>query len=402
MLPITSHGLPNGASVSNRRTVKFTQKLADALKLDPGRDEAIVFDELVPGLGLRLRAAGSRTWIYQFSVGTKQRRMTLGKASALPLDRARETARDLYARSRLGFDPASERDERREKAAETLDVIVDRYLTRKANTVRPKTLVELRYNLSQRLKALHGLQMAQVDQRSIAQQLSRIEEESGPAARNAARKCISGFWVWAMQEGLAEANPVINTGRAEERSRDRVLTSDEITVVWRALADDDFGDIVRLLILTGQRREEIGGLLWREIDLDAGKLTLSPHRVKNGREHIVPLSATARAILEARRRNGRDYVFGRGEGGFSGWSRCKERLDRRIGALPSFVLHDIRRSVATGMGDLGIQPHVVEAVLNHISGHKAGVAGIYNRNTYEPEKRAALKLWAEHLVKSVR
>jgi integrase len=175
------------------------------------------------------------------------------------------------------------------------------------------------------------------------------------------------------------------------------LTSDEIAIVWRALASDDFGDIVRLLLLTGQRREEIGGLLWREVDLDAGKITLSPHRVKNGRAHIVPLSAPALAVIEARRRNGRDYVFGRGEGGFSGWSRCKERLDRRIGHLPSFVLHDIRRSVATGMGDLGIQPHVVEAVLNHISGHKAGVAGIYNRNTYEFEKRAALERWANHV-----
>ena len=120
--------------------------------------------------------------------------------------------------------------------------------------------------------------------------LSRIEEESGPAARNAARKCIGSFWVWAMQEGLADANPVVNTGRADERSRDRVLNSNELRTLWRALSDDDFGDIVRLLILTGQRREEIGGLLWLELELGAGKITLSPHRVKNGREHIVPLS----------------------------------------------------------------------------------------------------------------
>ena len=118
----------------------------------------------------------------------------------------------------------------------------------------------------------------------------------------------------------------------------------------------------------------------------------------------MPLSVPARAILEAQpRRAHREYVFGRGEGGFSGWSRCKARLDARIAEmtgkpLPGFTLHDTRRSCVTHMAELGVQPHIIEAVLNHVSGHKSGVAGIYNRATYDREKRQALDLWAEHLL----
>jgi integrase len=125
-------------------------------------------------------------------------------------------------------------------------------------------------------------------------------------------------------------------------------------------------------------------------------------RVKNGREHVVPLCAPALAILKARpRMNGRDFVFGAGEGGFSGWAKAKEALDESIPALNGWTVHDLRRTSATRMAEIGVAPHIVEAVLNHASGHKAGVAGIYNKATYEPEKRKALALWAKHIMKTV-
>jgi integrase len=161
-----------------------------------------------------------------------------------------------------------------------------------------------------------------------------------------------------------------------------------------------------LLILTGQRREEVGSLGWSEVADD--KIVLPAERTKNKREHVVPLAAPARAILEGQpRRDGRDYVFGRGTGGFSGWSRCKARLDQRIAEiagrpLPGWTLHDLRRSCVTHMADLGVQPHVIEAVINHVSGSKASVAGIYNKSTYEREKTAALALWGEHVMALVK
>lgn len=164
---------------------------------------------------------------------------------------------------------------------------------------------------------------------------------------------------------------------------------------------DQFSDIVRLLILTGQRREEIGGLRWSEVDLDRGLIALPAERTKNRREHIIPLSPLARAIVERQPRcterdTERDPIFGIGLGGFSGWSDCKAKLDAGL-SIAQFRLHDLRLTCATGMADLGVQPHVIEAVLNHVSGHKAGVAGIYNRATYEKEKRETLDRWAQHV-----
>jgi integrase len=153
-------------------------------------------------------------------------------------------------------------------------------------------------------------------------------------------------------------------------------------------------------MLTGQRRSEIGGLTWDEIDFASATVVLAPVRVKNRRQHVVPLSAPALTILQARsRHNGRRHVFGRGgQNSFSGFAACKERLDKAA-QIPAFVLHDVRRSVATGLGNhLAIPPHVVEQILNHQSGSKGGVSGLYNRSPYELEKRVALDRWAAHLL----
>lgn len=140
---------------------------------------------------------------------------------------------------------------------------------------------------------------------------------------------------------------------------------------------------------------------WSEINLNRDIWAIPESRTKNARAHMVPLSAQAKAVVESQpRRPGRDLVFGIGKGGFSGWGRCKERSDRRSG-LSDWRLHDLRRTCVTGMAEIGIQPHVIEAVVNHISGHKGGVAGIYNRATYFDEKKAALQRWGDHLARVV-
>ena len=232
---------------------------------------------------------------------------------------------------------------------------------------------------------------------------------------------LSSLFAWAMREGIAEVNVVIGTNKpAEPPSRDRVLTDAELDGIWAASRDDDYGRIVRLLMLTGQRREEVGGMRWSEIDLERGLWSLPSGRTKNKRPHVLPLVPAAVDILKsvslrARQDGAGDHVFGEGQGGFSGWSKAKAALDRRINEArvkaaesaskpqPSagWRLHDLRRTLATVMADkLGVQPHIIEAVLNHVSGHKGGVAGVYNRATYEREVRTALLLWADH-VRSV-
>ena len=190
-------------------------------------------------------------------------------------------------------------------------------------------------------------------------------------------------------QGTAKAN--------ENGSRERVLTRDELRKLWRGLGDDPFSDIVRLLLLTGQRRTEIGRLQWSEVDLARKLIVLPPERTKNGRQHELPLSRQAMAIVERQpRRNSTGFVFS--DNGNHDWDRGKARLDGKLGIAP-YTLHDLRRTCATGMAELGVQPHIIEAVLNHVSGHKAGVAGIYNRARYEREMRSALQRWADHLDK---
>ena len=287
----------------------------------------------------------------------------------------------------------------------------------KARLKRHSYLETERYLLSQ-FKSLHGLSLAKIERRTIASRLAGIAASSGPVAADRARAALSAFFTWAMREGLANGNPVIGTNRASAGvARDRVLTDVELREIWDALQDDQYGAIVRLLILTGQRRDEIGSLREAEVDFDRGMLKLPPERTKNNRPHEVPLSGLARTILQEQPRHaGRSLIFGEGEGAFQGWGRAKRALDSRILAarkapareagmdlrkvkpMPAWRLHDLRRTVATRMADLGVQPHVIEAVLNHVSGHKAGVAGVYNRSTYKAEKAAALGLWAEHVT----
>lgn len=187
------------------------------------------------------------------------------------------------------------------------------------------------------------------------------------------------------------------------KARNRVLNDGELQILWRTLPapGDDFADIIRLLILTGQRLREISELHWSEVDFDKKTITLPPSRTKNHRQHVVPLAEPALAILKGREQNGRVYIFGRGGKGFSGWSKSKARLDEKARLNQPWILHDIRRSTATGLATLAIQPHVIEAVLGHVSGFRAGVAGRYNLAAYEAEKRSALDLWGRHISEFV-
>jgi integrase len=170
----------------------------------------------------------------------------------------------------------------------------------------------------------------------------------------------------------------------------------------RACDDNDFGRVMKLLILTGCRKREIGGLCWSEIDFEKRAILLSRDRTKNKRPHTIALSELAIATIRAMpRRLGRDFVFGSRGNGFTQWNERKKVLNSVLGDMPPFVIHDLRRSCATGMADLGVLPHVIEAALNHQSGHKGGIAGVYNRSVYEKETRAALLQWSAHIEKIV-
>ena len=387
--------------------MKLTKATIAKIKIPAGKSELLVFDDDLPGFGLRLRAGGSASWIIQYRPKIqKQRRMVIGKLRSMAPEQARTRAAELLAKVRLGEDPQGAKLEARYAVPlkrTTLGNVVELYLDEAQRRQKERTFKETHRHLSRDWSALHPMPVNSIEREHVAAEIKRIATATGPINANRARANFSAMFSWAIGEGLASHNPIVGTNKAtEERPRERVLSAEEICDVWGATgSSSDFDRLVRLLLLTGQRREELASMSWSELDLEQGTWQLPSERTKNGQQHLVPLSDPVMAILTSvPRRDGRDLIFGKGQGGFSGWSQCKARLDRRSG-VSGWRLHDLRRTAVTSMAELGVQPHVIEAVVNHVSGHKAGVAGIYNRATYAAEKRQALFLWADHIASIV-
>ena len=379
--------------------MRLTNQTAGRLELPAGKTEIIAFDDALPGFGVRVRQGGARTWIVQYRVDRGQRRITLGKVGVVQAEQARQAAKTTLAEVQLGNDPQAEREASRAAAVHTLGAVSTRYLDHVRPGMRPGSYDGVERHFRLHWKPLAGEPIGTLNRKRIAERLLEIEKAHGAVTRNRARSSLSALYVWAMSEGLVETNPVVGTNKAAEKSRERVLTGAELAAVWNGCGDDsDYARIVRLLILTGQRREEVAAIRESEIERDRKIWHLPGDRTKNHLPHDVPLSDVALAVLPPLRARGtRDLLFGEGDGPYSGWSRSKDRLDSRLG-FDDWTLHDLRRTVATGMGDIGVQPHIVEAVLNHVSGAKRGVAGIYNRAQYAAEKRQALERWAEHVA----
>lgn len=240
----------------------------------------------------------------------------------------------------------------------------------------------------------------------IATRKTQASENRGRKMANA----LGSLFKFAMRHRrhAMKANPCIGEYRpGSPPPRDRTLSAEEIIALWGACeeATYPFGSIVRMLLLTGCRLKEVSALEWKELDKDLSSFSLPGRRTKNGLPHVVHLAPQAREIIKkAKRIEGCPYVFSiTGSSPVSGWSKVKQRLDdamtKRNGgeALPPFRLHDLRRTAATGMAEIGVPPHIVEATLNHVSGARAGVAGTYNRAVYAAEKKAALERWATHV-----
>lgn len=359
---------------------------------------SVLWDTTLVGFGAR-RQLKHVHYLLRYRLNGYQKFISIGRHGMWTPDTARNEARRLLGLLAARIDPASERARR----AETFGAEVERYLGSKRNALKAGTIREVHRYLIVHAKPLHQLPLTKIDRRTIALRLGEVERSSGNATRNRFRSCLSAFFAWAIREGLIEVNPVAGTGKANEgNGRDRVLTETELTALLASLREDDFSDIVRLLLLTGQRREEIGSLKWSEIDLKRNLIVLGPERTKNKRLHELPLSKQAQAIIDRRRllqhpryggSGGNEWVFGRR---FTAWSKSKEILDRRLNGM-SWRLHDLRRSAATHIAELGVLPHIIEAILNHVSGHKSGVAGIYNRAKYAGEMEIALQRWADYV-----
>jgi integrase len=374
------------------------------IALPAGKNEYFEWDDDLTGFALRLRrGAGGRVirnWVIQYRSHGRQPRMTVGSAEKLTAAEARKAAKKLLAKVELGGDPQHDRRDRRERNEHTLRSVVTDYLDHKAGSIKPRSLELLRYYLLEgpHLKPLLSTPIDRITRKDVAARLLAADKNSGTPSAISLRSATSSLFSWAMSTGLVEANPVVGAFKPDTpKSRDRVLSGGELAAIWRGLADDDYAKVIKLLILTGCRRAEVGGMRWTEFDLDAGAWTLPKERSKNGLAHTLALTPSMRSIIDSVPRRERFDILWGYRNGFTSWVQGKQALDALLG-LPHWTHHDVRRSVATGMADIGVQPHIIEEILNHKSGHKRGPAGIYNRSSYSNEVRRAMELWSDHVT----
>jgi integrase len=376
--------------------MKFSDNVIASLVLPKGKSEHFEWDPMMPGFGVRLRGQ-SKSWVAQYRINRQQRRESLGDVRKVKLVDARKIARRRFAEAELGVDAGA----KKKASALTLGVVIKRYLDARKPVLRPSSYRNAVRYLDASWAPLHKRTLADIKRADVASRLQELSKHGHRAAAARARECLSALYTWALGEALCEANPVIGTNdpNAGSRPRDRVLSDGELCVIWNACGDDSAGRAIRLVLLTGTRRAELGALKWSEFV--GGTLTILGERTKNGQTLMLPLPAFARAILAEIPQQEGEFVFGRrGRVPFSGWSLAKTRLDARITMmtgqpLAHWTLHDLRRTMRTGLSRLGVQPHIAELAINHV--RTTGVAATYDRHTYQREIADALQRWSEHV-----
>jgi integrase len=379
--------------------MRLTTKAIENLRPGPARRE--IPDPHMPGLYLIQQPSGSRSWAVRYRLTGRTRKHTIGSWPVIDLATARQLAAKALRAVAEGKDPGHAKSEARAAAPDTVERVVAEFLERHVRrNCRPRTIAERERQFRNHvLPRWRNRPVAAISRRDAVKLLDEIVDV-GPVAANRLCTTLGAFFRWCAARDIIAVSPMMGMrAPSVERPRDRVLTANELAAVWRA-SDKigfPFGDVVKLLLLTGARRGEVAGMQWSEIDLERGLWTLPAARAKNAREHVVPLSDSALEILAAVPRVYAPCVFTSGVGTVA-YTDGKRAIDALLPPdMPRWTLHDIRRSVVTHMAEIGVQPHVIEAVLNHVSGHKAGVAGIYNRAVYAAEKAAALARWAVHI-----
>jgi integrase len=381
--------------------MRLTDAAVASLTLAADEIERIDWDDDLSGFGVRLRrgSAGAITkrWVVQYRPTPKRtRRMTLkGAPGVVRAAAARAWAREALAKVHLNDDPQAARIAARR--AVTFLTRAEAYLDT-LGPLRPATQTGYRRHLLNHAKPLHNRPVETITRSEIAGLISRIARENGAVQSNRVRATLSAFFAWCVMEHELPTNPVVGTRVQPETSRERVLSDQELAAIWQATEGmtTDHDRLVRLLMLTACRRNELGALRWSEIQGDV--FVLPAARSKNHVAHSVPLHWLAIAQLPARV-TGRDVVFGQGAHGFRGWAWSKRRLDKKLNFAASWTLHDLRRSCATWLASNDVEAAHIDAVLNHVDNvAKTGVRKIYNRADYAKPKRAALMLWGDHIA----
>jgi len=399
----------------------------------PTDRDTFIWDDAIPGFGLKVTPAGGKVYIYQYRMGGRSqptRRKTIGKHGPLTPEQARKRAKELAALVTQGTDPIQiERDamaareaakkeaaQRKQRDADlSFEKVAERWLADYETDNRPRSYAVAKSAIDKHLlPKLRGKPLPTITRADLQAIIDKIPAKK-PALRRTVYAYASVLFGWAMQRDEIDENPVAKLARPKTaKARERVLADDELKAIWKATGAirAPLGAFYRVLLLTGQRREEVAGMLWSELDRDNAVWTIPGDRAKNDKTHIVPLAPAVIAELDGRA-DGEEWPESgpvmsiRGNVPLSCYSQAKTLLDAAVtkankgNALAAWRVHDLRRTVATGFQKLGVRFEVTEAVLNHVSGARGGVAGIYQRHDWADEKRSALNAWATHVQRLV-
>lgn len=378
-------------------------------KAKPTDKRQEVADAACPGLYLIIQPGGAKGWAFRYRFDGRPSKLVLGSVPAMTLAEARRAAAEARDKLDMGKDPAAEKRSAKaaplpHKPTDTFTHVLADYSQRHLTKLRSGG--DARRTLELYCTGKWGDRLLRdITRRDVLDLLDDITSEGKTTTANRVRVLLSGLFGWAVGRDIIPASPIIGTKPpVKEQSRDRVLSDDELRWLWQSAgeAGQPWLQLVRLLILTGQRRGEVAEMHDDELDGDLWRLPA--HRTKNGRPHEVPLSKPAREVLASLDRLGPYVCTTTGTEPFQGFSKglksvaakMAEMAEKERGStvtIPHWTLHDIRRTVATGMARVGIPVRVTEAVLNHVSGTAAGIVAVYQRHDYADEKRQALEAW---------
>ena len=389
---------------------RLTDQFVERVK-SPAAGRIEYFDAGFPALSLRVSSHGRKRWCLFYRHGGQLRRFTLGPYPQIKPARARALATEALDQVRAGFDPAAIKKQVPEDVPPeigSIDSLVRDYLRQhitkncSAGTyTNAKRMLEVDV-----LKPWRGRSLAGITKRDTIALVDRIAERA-PVHANRVLARLNAMFNWAVDKDRMAASPIAGLkAPSKEKSRDRWLNDQEIVWFWQACEQLDypFGRLFQVLLLTAQRRTEASQMEWAELDLEAGVWTIPRGKAKSDRAHEVQLSPKVVEILRSLPRLGPFVFTGKNNRGVTGYTYGKEQLDAAMAELsgsakiPPFILHDLRRTAASGMARLGIPPHVVDRLLNHSSGTIRGVAAVYNRFEYQDERRDALAAWSSYVT----
>jgi len=383
----------------------LTVRAIEAIQPPAARRE--IADRYLPGLYLVVQpATGAKSWAVRYRHNGTTRKLTLGAYPAIDLKAARELGAKALRAVAEGRDPGEEKARARAKRPDSVDRVVEQFLERHCRRVnRPKTAYETERLLRRHvLPRWHGRNIDSITRRDVLDVLDRIVDSGASIEANRALAAVRKLFNWALSRDIIALSPCAGVKPpSAETSRDRVLSDDELRQIWKAAEKFGFpfGSIVQLLVTCGQRRDEVGRMRWSEIDFKKQLWTLPRGRMKAKQPHEVPLNALAIDILKAVPHIAdSDLVFtSNGATPVSGYSKAKRRIDALLPSdTPRWVLHDLRRTVASGLARLGISLPVIERILGHTSGSFRGVVGIYQRFDFADAKRQALEEWSNFVA----